>query len=62
MSYNISLPEGQRITSLYVIDKELKTPLDDDQMYLVVAPAYLADGGDGFKVRFNGLHTEFRQK
>lgn len=51
VSYYLSEPEGQRITSLYVVDKKSKTPLDDDKMYLVVAPLYLARGGDGFKVR-----------
>ncbi|XP_075983775.1 apyrase-like [Anticarsia gemmatalis] len=46
VTYNISLPEGERVTSVTVDSSN--TPLNDEQVYAVVAPAYLADGGDGF--------------
>ncbi|CAH0595089.1 unnamed protein product [Chrysodeixis includens] len=48
VTYNVSLPEGSRITSALILDKDTPKPLDDNATYIVVAPAYLADGGDGF--------------
>lgn len=51
VSYNISLPEGERVTSVFVGNKKSDIPLDPEVYYHVVVPAYLADGGDGFSVK-----------
>ncbi|KAJ8712723.1 hypothetical protein PYW08_008027 [Mythimna loreyi] len=48
VTYNVSLPEGQRITSVVV--GEDAAPLNDDEVYMVTAPRYLSDGGDGFSM------------
>ncbi|KAJ0173158.1 hypothetical protein K1T71_011334 [Dendrolimus kikuchii] len=48
VSYNLTLPEGERITSVTIGDSE--TPLNSEVFYDVIAPAYLADGGDGFSM------------
>ncbi|CAH2052260.1 unnamed protein product, partial [Iphiclides podalirius] len=45
VTYNISMPEGQRIVKVTIGDG---SELNDDAYYQVTAPAYLADGGDGF--------------
>lgn len=50
VTYNVSLPEGHRITSVNIGEKGSNNPLDDDQMYTVAAPSFLADGGDGYVV------------
>ncbi|CAB3245666.1 unnamed protein product [Arctia plantaginis] len=50
VTYNVSLPEGQRITSVNIGEKGSNSPLDDNQMYMVVMPSFLADGGDGFQM------------
>ncbi|XP_061723088.1 apyrase-like isoform X1 [Cydia pomonella] len=43
--YNVTLPEGSRVTSATTTNGANLKP---DQMYQVTAPIYLADGGDGF--------------
>ncbi|XP_052739064.1 apyrase [Bicyclus anynana] len=49
VTYNVSLPEGQRVTSAYVGNsRDSNVALDPSIYYHVTAPAYLADGGDGF--------------
>jgi 5'-nucleotidase / UDP-sugar diphosphatase len=48
--YNLTKPEGQRVVSAIVGDPATGAPLDVDKYYQVIAPAYLADGGDGFSV------------
>ncbi|RVE47544.1 hypothetical protein evm_007803 [Chilo suppressalis] len=48
VTYNISMPEGQRVSSVNVGDKDSGAPLDPDKYYQVTAPTYLSDGGDGF--------------
>lgn len=48
VEYNITLPEGHRITSVTIDETGL--PLDSEAYYHVVAPQYLADGGDGFSM------------
>ncbi|CAB3245664.1 unnamed protein product [Arctia plantaginis] len=50
VTYNVSLPEGQRITSVNIGVKGSNNPLDDDQIYTVAAPSFLADGGDGYQM------------
>lgn len=50
MTYNVTLPEGNRVTSVTIGEK--KTLLDTDKYYQVTAPVYLADGGDGFSVSY----------
>lgn len=50
VTYNISLPEGHRVTSVFVGNKKSDVPLDPELYYHVIVPAYLADGGDGFSM------------
>ncbi|XP_049699209.2 apyrase [Helicoverpa armigera] len=52
VTYNVTMPEGNRITSVLV--GEQSTPLDDEEIYWVTAPAYLSDGGDGFSMFRDG--------
>ncbi|XP_050552692.1 apyrase-like [Spodoptera frugiperda] len=56
VTYNVSLPENHRITSLEI--GESKEPLDDNKIYHVTAPLYLANGGDGFTMFKEGKHNE----
>jgi 5'-nucleotidase/UDP-sugar diphosphatase len=44
LSYSESLPLSSRVRSVLINGKEL----DNDQTYKVLAPNFLADGGDGF--------------
>ncbi|CAK1590242.1 unnamed protein product [Parnassius mnemosyne] len=46
--YNLTEPEGQRVVAVYVGDPEASNELDKEGYYQVTAPAYLADGGDGY--------------
>ncbi|CAH0713614.1 unnamed protein product, partial [Brenthis ino] len=48
VTYNISLPEGQRVTSVFVGNNKSDVSLDPEVYYHLIVPAYLADGGDGF--------------
>ncbi|KAL4721637.1 hypothetical protein ACJJTC_001022 [Scirpophaga incertulas] len=48
--YNVTKPEGQRVVSVSVGEKSSSSPLDPEQYYQVTVPAYLGDGGDGFKM------------
>lgn len=48
VTYNVTLPEGSRVTSVTIGEKE--TLLDAGKYYQVTAPAYLANGGDGFSM------------
>lgn len=57
VTYNVSLPEGQRLTSATVGESAL--PLDDNEVYLVTAPAYLSDGGDGFSMFKNKKNSKY---
>ncbi|XP_045522484.1 apyrase-like [Pieris brassicae] len=52
VTYDMKQPEGGRLTSVLVGDA--KKPLDPEQVYQVTAPAYLADGGDGFSMFSEG--------
>lgn len=54
MTYDLKRPEGGRVSSVLVGDA--KTPLVPEQAYQVTAPAYLADGGDGFTVNITTTH------
>ncbi|GBP62918.1 Apyrase [Eumeta japonica] len=47
VTYNVSLEEGARVTSVYIGDNST-VELDLDKFYQVTAPAFLADGGDNF--------------
>ncbi|XP_031764465.1 apyrase [Galleria mellonella] len=51
--YNVTKPEGERIVSVVVGDKN-GTDLDPEQTYQVVTPSYLGDGGDGFTMFSEG--------
>ncbi|XP_059051032.1 apyrase-like [Achroia grisella] len=53
VTYNISRPEGQRVVSVHIGDKN-GVDLDPEQTYQVTASAYIADGGDGFAMFKNG--------
>ncbi|CAG4932581.1 unnamed protein product [Colias eurytheme] len=46
VTYDIKQPEGGRVTSSLIGDKAI----EPEEFYQVVAPAYLADGGDGFSM------------
>ncbi|XP_053617361.1 apyrase-like [Plodia interpunctella] len=46
VNYDLSKPEGERITSVVVGSSA--SPLGDDTLYQVTIPAFLSDGGDGF--------------
>ncbi|XP_034827397.1 apyrase-like [Maniola hyperantus] len=49
VTYNVSLPEGQRVTSVSVGNsRDFSVPLDPSVYYHAIAPAFLAGGGDGF--------------
>ncbi|KAM3963816.1 apyrase-like [Aphomia sociella] len=48
VTYNVTRPEGERVISAIVGDKDSGIQLDSTQIYQVIAPSYLADGGDGF--------------
>ncbi|KAI8442090.1 hypothetical protein MSG28_005724 [Choristoneura fumiferana] len=49
VEYNVSLPEGHRVTSVVTVGKNNDVKeFDPNKMYQVTAPTYLADGGDGF--------------
>ncbi|CAH2094001.1 unnamed protein product [Euphydryas editha] len=48
VTYNVSKPEGNRVTSVFVGYEKSNVPLKSDVYYHVIAPAYLANGGDGF--------------
>ncbi|CAH2238890.1 jg13698 [Pararge aegeria aegeria] len=55
VTYNVSLPEGQRVTSVYLGNSiDSNVPLDPSVSYHMVVPAYLADGGDGFTMLKDG--------
>ncbi|XP_045770763.1 apyrase-like [Maniola jurtina] len=55
VTYNVSLPEGQRLTSVSVGNsRDSSVPLDSSVYYHVVAPAFLAGGGDGFTMFKDG--------
>ncbi|XP_037302528.1 apyrase-like, partial [Manduca sexta] len=57
VTFNVSLPEGQRAT-LITVGKD-ETPIELEKYYKVTAPAYLADGGDGFTmIRDNRRNVE----
>lgn len=48
VTYDISQPEGKRVTSVFVGKGKSDVRLKADEYYHVIAPAYLANGGDGF--------------
>ncbi|KOB66087.1 Apyrase, partial [Operophtera brumata] len=48
VTYNVSQPQGSRITSLFLGDCNSTTPLEPSAYYHVVMTSYLAHGGDGF--------------
>ncbi|XP_072934335.1 apyrase-like isoform X2 [Epargyreus clarus] len=52
VTYDLTQPEGHRVTSVHVGKND--TPLDPEKSYQVIAPAFLADGGDGFTMFKNG--------
>lgn len=56
VTYNVPLPEHHRITSIEI--GENKEPLDDNKLYHVTAPLYLANGGDGFTMFKEGKQNE----
>ncbi|KAG6459920.1 hypothetical protein O3G_MSEX011674 [Manduca sexta] len=49
VQYNITNPEGKRVTSVRVGKDNV--PLKRKKYYQVTAPGFLADGGDGYSVR-----------
>ncbi|XP_049879454.1 apyrase-like [Pectinophora gossypiella] len=59
VTYNISQPEGSRVTSVLIQHEPDKQPqpFHMDTLYQVTAPAYLADGGDGFTMFKEGKHN-----
>ncbi|XP_041971450.1 apyrase-like [Aricia agestis] len=52
VSYDLAKAEGSRVTSVTVGSNN--APLETDKYYPVTAPAYLADGGDGFTMFKDG--------
>ncbi|XP_014363027.2 apyrase [Papilio machaon] len=48
--YNVSKPEGKRVVEAYVGSSDTEHRLNKDVYYQVTAPAYLADGGDGYLI------------
>ncbi|XP_050353508.1 apyrase-like [Nymphalis io] len=54
VTYNVSKPEGQRVTSVTVGHEKSDVPLDPEAFYHLIVPAYLADGGDEFMMFKNG--------
>ena len=54
-TFDPNAPQGSHITSVY-IDGE---PLNDDQVYKVVMPSFLAAGGDNFFSINFGLGMRF---
>ncbi|XP_028167754.1 apyrase-like [Ostrinia furnacalis] len=46
VTYNVSKPEGQRVTSVTIGNSG--GGIDSEKFYQVTAPAYLAGGGDGY--------------
>ncbi|CAK1541699.1 unnamed protein product [Leptosia nina] len=48
VTYNISRPEGHRVKSVFLTNKLIKIPLNSQRTYQVVAPIYIANGGDGY--------------
>lgn len=52
--YDITQPNGKRVKKLLVRCKECRVPkyvpLDDDTIYKVAVPSYIATGGDGFAI------------
>ncbi|XP_060806709.1 apyrase [Amyelois transitella] len=48
VNYDLTKPEGQRISTAFV--GQNATPLNEEQVYQVTIPAFLADGGDGFSM------------
>ncbi|XP_050679624.1 apyrase-like [Leptidea sinapis] len=48
VEYDVNQPEGERVTSVTI--GKSKEALDLEKSYHVIAPAYLADGGDGFNM------------
>ncbi|CAH1776835.1 unnamed protein product [Owenia fusiformis] len=58
--YDVSKPPGSRVETLEVLCTECKEPMlepvDDNKIYNVIMPAYVANGGDGyFVIRDNKL-------
>ncbi|KAJ2937953.1 hypothetical protein O0L34_g14236 [Tuta absoluta] len=50
VTYNVSNPEGHRLTSVFVGGPGSTRLLEAEEYYQVTVPAYLGDGGDGFKM------------
>ncbi|CAH1776836.1 unnamed protein product [Owenia fusiformis] len=58
--YDVSKPPGSRVETLEVLCTECREPMlepvDDNKIYNVIMPAYVANGGDGyFVIRDNKL-------
>ncbi|WP_297745961.1 bifunctional UDP-sugar hydrolase/5'-nucleotidase [uncultured Tessaracoccus sp.] len=52
-TYDESLPEGQRITGVWINGK----PIDEDKMYTVGSGSFLISGGDNFRAFQGGQNT-----
>lgn len=57
MVYNINKEPGQRVVRLEAMCTKCRVPryvpVEKDQVYKVVLPAFLAEGGDGFSMLKN---------
>ncbi len=56
MTYDTTLPEGERVTELLINGEEIQ----DDNVYRVTTIDFLADGGDGFLTFTEGENRETR--
>ncbi|XP_013774694.1 5'-nucleotidase-like [Limulus polyphemus] len=54
VTYDITKPSGQRVVSLFVRCTKCRVPrflpVNESDIYSVVTPSYLANGGDGYKI------------
>lgn len=52
VTYDFSKPEGSRVTRLLLRCRECEVPIyeaiDEDKIYRIILPSFLADGGFGF--------------
>ncbi|KAJ8358521.1 hypothetical protein SKAU_G00150460 [Synaphobranchus kaupii] len=54
VEFDLSKPSGQRVTSLHLLCTKFRVrkyePVHLDQVYKLVLPSYLVNGGDGFSM------------
>ncbi|MTB88545.1 hypothetical protein GGQ26_09325 [Aeromicrobium sp. zg-629] len=53
-TYDATRPEGQRVTSVWIDDQ----PIDPAKSYRVIAPSFLATGGDNFRALTEGTWVD----